>query len=360
MRGTRFAAVRTAALLVALGLFGRPVAAAAAGSSGEKVEARRHFQLGVAAAQAGAYRDAITEFTRAYSLSPNFAVLYNVATAQAALGDAAAALATFARYLADGGDAIAPARRAKVADEMRRLSARTGFIVARGSPDGARLTLDGGALAPASPGEDTRVRVNAGVHKVAATRDGYAAAEETITVASGGVVTVVLALSPLPAAPETPPPVAPPMPPPLTRASPLLAPALAAAPVAATPAPAVERAADLAPPAAPRERPASSTARTIGYVVAGAGLATLVAGGLLYARAWSQAESAIGHGCTQDIDNSCDATGRNEWLRAQDDAKLSRVVAGVGGAVFVVGAGIVFLSPSATARPPGLAFVGRW
>src|SRR6516165_888620 len=102
-----------------------PVAAgvrpAAAAPANNKAEARRHFQVGVSEAQAGAYREAVIEFTRAYELSPNFAVLYNLGMAEAALGDAAAAITTFERYLAEGSKAVPADRRAKVTGEMKSL-----------------------------------------------------------------------------------------------------------------------------------------------------------------------------------------------------------------------------------------------
>ena len=100
---------------------------------------------------------------RAYELSPNFAVLYNIATAEQALGDEPAALTTFERYLAEGGQGIPAARRAEVAAEIKQLAARTGVVVPRVTPDGARLTLDGsGDRAqrgwPRRPGESRRTQ----------------------------------------------------------------------------------------------------------------------------------------------------------------------------------------------------------
>ena len=332
--------VRVAVIATAAAGAGRPAMAA---PPGNKAEARRHFQVGVSEAQAGAYREAVIEFTRAYELSPNFAVLYNLGMAQAALGDAAAAMTTFDRYLAEGGKAVPADRRAKVAGEMRSLGPRTGSIVARVSPDAARVTLDGAAVERAAVGQG--VRVNVGVHKLAAAADGYLPGEQTVTVASGDVANVTLALAPVPAPRPEPAP-----PPPVVELPPPLVPM----PSLAAPPPAVEHP---APPPGPA-RATGSTARTVGYVVGLAGLAGLAAGGLFYAYAWTQAQSAVDNGCTDDL-STCRGNGKSEWLNSEAWIRNARYTAIAGGALFVAGAVIVLVAPSA-GSPGGVALAGRW
>src|SRR6185437_16521309 len=200
--------IRPLAVAAAIALLAGP--ASGAGARADKAEARRHFQVGVAAAESGVYAEAVVEFTRAYELSPNFAVLYNIAKAQEALGDEPAALATFERYLAEGASAIPAPRRADIAAEMKELAARTGVIIPHVTPDGARVTLDGTGLAPGAIGHGVRVKL--GAHRLAAAKDGYAVAEQTVTVTSGDNLDLTLALAPLPEAPQVPvpPPLAPP------------------------------------------------------------------------------------------------------------------------------------------------------
>jgi hypothetical protein len=329
------------ATALALAGAARSVAAAPA-PAGNKAEARRHFQVGVSEAQAGAYREAVIEFTRAYELSPNFAVLYNLGMAEAALGDAAAAITTFERYLAEGSKAVPADRRAKVTGEMKSLATRTGSILPHVTPEGAKLTLDGAAVERAPTGQG--LRVNVGVHKLAATADGHLPAEQSVTVASGDVANVTLSLAAIPAPraePAPPPPVVelPPAPPPSQ--------ALAAPP------PAVEQR-----PAPTPARSSGSTQRTIGYVTGLVGLAGLAAGGLFYAYAWTQAQSAVDNGCTDDT-STCRGNGLDEWNNSLRWIRNARITAAVGGGLFVAGAVIVLVAPSPGA-PGGVALAGRW
>jgi hypothetical protein len=253
-------------------------------------------------------------------------------------------MTSFERYLAEGGKAVPADRRAKIAGETKALATRTGSIVPRVTPDAAKLTLDGAALdrAAAGPG----VRVNVGVHKLAAAADGYLPAEQTVTVASGDVANVTLALAPLP--PPRPEPAPPPpvveLPPP--RTSPVRD---AAAPIAALDRPA---------PAPVPARATGSVQRSLGYLVGVAGLAGLAAGGLFYAYAWTQAQDAVNNGCTDDL-STCRGDGMNEWLTSGRWIRNARIAAVVGGGLFVSGAVIVVAAPSAGA-PGGLALAGRW
>jgi hypothetical protein len=352
-RAVVLGAARAAVLVVALASGERRLAAA--GAPGDKAEASRHFQVGLAAAQAGAYGQAVSEFTRAYELMPNYAVLYNIATAQATLGDAATALSTFERYLTEGGPAIPAQRRAKVADQMKRLVAQTGLIVPHVLPAGARVTLDGGpvAAAPADHGIRAGIRANVGTHKLAGAQEGYAAAEQTVLVAGGAIADVTLTLAPLPAAP---PPAASPAtsaPSATSAAPPLPHAGLGLAERSGSPPLLVER----SPPPRPAGRPPGAVQRTMGYVIGAAGLVTLATGGVLYLRAWSQGQSAINDGCSQRL---CQGSSRAEWLNSQDGLKTSRIVAGVGGALVAGGAVLIFTAPSAAGAPSGLALAGRW
>jgi tetratricopeptide (TPR) repeat protein len=337
---SRPAPIRAAALGLVLALVAEP--ALAAGSRADKAEARRQFQVGVAAAEAGAYAEAIVEFDRAYELSPNFAVLYNIATAEEALGDEPAALTAFERYLAEGGQAVPAARRAELAAEMKQLTARTGVVVPRVTPDGARLTLDGVALEPAAIGHGVRVKV--GAHTLAASKERYVPAEQTITVASGDSVDVKLSLEPVPEAPQPRAPPPPPLPP---------APAPAAAP------PQQPLLIQLAPPPAPAGHSSGGALRAFGYAVGGVGLAALVTGGALYLDSWLQGQNAINNGCTQNLD-TCKSNGRTEWENSLSYAKASQIVAAVGGALLIGGVVMLAVAPSGSGAPASVALVGRF
>jgi tetratricopeptide (TPR) repeat protein len=85
--------------------------------------ARESYARGVALANAGDYQRALSEFQRAYELSPHYAVLYNVAQAERALGHSGKALEAFESYLRLGDEQITPERRSEVEAAIEALKA---------------------------------------------------------------------------------------------------------------------------------------------------------------------------------------------------------------------------------------------
>lgn len=92
-----------------------PTRAAHGQTSEERVVARGHFNRGVELARGGEYDGALAEFEQAYRIAPHFSVLYNIGQAELALERSRAAVESFERYLAEGGEQIDPTRRAEVA-----------------------------------------------------------------------------------------------------------------------------------------------------------------------------------------------------------------------------------------------------
>ena len=84
-------------------------------------EARAHYAKGLELAGQNGYQGALREFNAAYAISPQFAVLFNIGQAHIALGQTAEAIEALTRYLRDGGDRIAPARRAQVQRQIAGL-----------------------------------------------------------------------------------------------------------------------------------------------------------------------------------------------------------------------------------------------
>jgi tetratricopeptide (TPR) repeat protein len=300
-------------------------------------EARRHFEVGVEEAKSGAYREALVEFTRAYELSPHFAVLYNIATANAALGDPAAALNFFERYLSEGGAAVASERRAKIEVEMSRLAPRTAYLNLHALPATARLSLDGAPL-PADP-SGRAIRVNIGVHRVSAALDGYAPIEQSATIASGDVANLTLQLVPLAPAPA---PVAALAAAPAPPAAPLAAGASASGGVLATPAsPALA--------AEPSPQRSGTVQRVVGYTAGGLGLVSFAVAALLYYYdAKSNLQRAIDLKCTVDM---CVGEGAAHWRSAQNDVAASRIALATGGVLVAAGVALVMLAPSPGPSP---------
>ena len=333
MRTDRLAAIALAAALV--------VAAAPARAGNTKTEASSHFDAGLARAETGDYRAAITEFMRAYELQPSYAVLYNVAKAQESLGDATAAIATYERYLKEGGPAITPERRSKVTAEIKVLAARTGTIVVHLFPASAELTLDGTAVAAAAA--DKGVRANAGIHQLGATGAGHLPVAQVVTVAAGGTAEVMMALVPVPAPPPAPAPA------PVAVAAPPAPPATAVAPP--SPAPAIKQ------PAAPGRGLNDShggAQRAIAYILVSAGGVALTTAGALYLLARTDLQKAIDAGCTA---MSCTGVGAGHWQDAQNNVTRSRILGIAGGVLLVGGFTIAVMAPPG---PVGIGIGGEF
>jgi tetratricopeptide (TPR) repeat protein len=333
----RFAALALVLLLIA--------APAAAASPKAKAEARRHFDAGVAHAKAGEYRDALTEFTRAYDLAPSPTALYNIATAQAELGQMVEAIDSFHRYLGERSETVPAERRAQVLQRIAELESRTGTITVHASPETAKVYLDGQLIEAAAAAKG--VRVNPGPHRVLAAADGYDDAKREIDVGRAAVFDVTLALAPVPPAPRQEPvvPDAPPLPPPPAAPPPAIVPAT----------PALQQ-----PASAPRPAPRSGgvgVQRAIGYGVAAAGALALAAGGVLYLKALSDRDKAINAGCTA---TACPPPGDSDWRSAQNGVTWSRRAAIAGGVLVAAGLTVVLIAPSSRDAPAGLAVAGRF
>ncbi|MFL5305077.1 MAG: tetratricopeptide repeat protein [Polyangia bacterium] len=108
------------------------------GDATAKTEARAHFDRGVQLGHAGDYRQAAAEFQRAYQISPHYAVLYNLAQAQIALGQTAEAIDSLQRYLAEGGANVPADRRTEVQGTIKQLSAGHEKHQVTASPEGDR------------------------------------------------------------------------------------------------------------------------------------------------------------------------------------------------------------------------------
>ena len=153
-------------LFVLLSLGGAQTAAAddARGVAGA------HYARGLDLAKSGAYEGALQEFNAAYTISPQFAVLYNIGQAQVALDHPTKAIEVLRKYLSEGKDRIPETRRQKVQAQMASLSARLAALSITTDRAGASISVDGrevGATPLAEP-----VRVDAGTHTIAVKLDG--------------------------------------------------------------------------------------------------------------------------------------------------------------------------------------------
>ncbi len=136
------------AFLLGLAAAGWCSAVSAAEPDGSSTAARSHFEAGLSAVGRGEIAQGLREFEAAYAAEPRFAVLFNIGQAQLALERPLEAIASFERFLAEGGQQVTEARRAEVTRLIRQSRRLTGFLVLKvESPAEARVWLDGKALA---------------------------------------------------------------------------------------------------------------------------------------------------------------------------------------------------------------------
>jgi hypothetical protein len=170
-------------------------------------QAREHFHRGVQLYEEDDFRAALIEFSRAYELAPNPAVLFNVGQSYYQLRDYAGALTTLERYLRESGDHVAADRRAQVERELQELHSRVAHVRVSCNVDGAELALDDVALDRAAR---EPLMIGAGRHKLTASKRGYVTASRVVDVAGGDEVDVRLDLTQIPR--EGPPAAAHPSP----------------------------------------------------------------------------------------------------------------------------------------------------
>lgn len=109
--------------------------------------ARARFEAGLAAVSRGELAAGLREFEAAYAIEPRYAVLFNIGQAQAALGRPLEAIASFERFLAEGGQQIPEARRSEVVraiQQNRKLLGALSFKLE--APAETRVWLDGKPL----------------------------------------------------------------------------------------------------------------------------------------------------------------------------------------------------------------------
>jgi hypothetical protein len=191
-----------AAALAALCLLGMAAAdpaaraaapAAPAGGKSPVEEARDRFSRGVQLFHEGSFEASLAEFQKAYQLAPSYRLHYNIAQVQYELHDYVESLRAFWKYLAQGGNDVAPARRTEVEGEIKKLEKRVAFLSITSTVDGAQIAVDGVpmGISPFS----APVLVNPGARRVTATKAGFVPAQSAVTAAGGERLQVALQLS---------------------------------------------------------------------------------------------------------------------------------------------------------------------
>jgi hypothetical protein len=162
----------------------------------------RHFKKGVELYNEADFRSAVVEFRRAYELSKNYKVLYNLAQTEYQLTNYVAALSYFEKYLAEGGSALDPTRRQEVEAEIPMVKSRIATVTIRTNVTGAAISVDdqsAGAAPLSGP-----LLMNPGSHRIVLRLSGYVDAVRGIEVGGGEYETVEVELSQLPVADAAP------------------------------------------------------------------------------------------------------------------------------------------------------------
>ncbi len=127
--------------LLAAAVVGLSLAAPAVALA-DDAEGVQHFERGVALYQDGSLEGALTEFEAAYKITKNFKLLFNIALCQADLGDPVGALASYERYLADGGGQVA-GKSEQAREQVARLKRMVQPItLTSDAPEGTELFVD--------------------------------------------------------------------------------------------------------------------------------------------------------------------------------------------------------------------------
>jgi len=155
-------------------------------------DASKHFRHGVELSDDGDWRAALIEFERAYAITPNFRVLYDIGQCRFQLHDYPGALGAFRRYLTEGADQVPGDRRTTVEADIESLKGRVAFMHLVAAENGAEVSVDDtvvGATPFAAP-----VAVSAGRHKVTVSKSGFASAVQYVDIAGEETLDVTLTL----------------------------------------------------------------------------------------------------------------------------------------------------------------------
>jgi tetratricopeptide (TPR) repeat protein len=132
------------------------------------------------------YRAALVEFRKAYDISPNATVLYNIGQTYYQLQNYAAALTTLERYLSEAGSSAS--HRSEVEQTLDILQSRVGKISVTANLSPCEISIDDEHIARTPLREP--VLVSIGRRKVTAACEGRAAESKFVDIAAGDTAPV--------------------------------------------------------------------------------------------------------------------------------------------------------------------------
>jgi tetratricopeptide (TPR) repeat protein len=160
----------------------------ASGAAPSKDEASERFRAGVAFYKDRDFAAALVEFKRAYELSPNYRVLYNLGQCSQELKDYATALGAFERYVREGGKEIDKKRKLEVDAVIVELAKKVARLTIEVSVEGAEVVLDDVSLGTSPLAEPALV--NAGRRRFTITADGHETLQRVVDVAGADARTL--------------------------------------------------------------------------------------------------------------------------------------------------------------------------
>jgi hypothetical protein len=176
-----------------------PAAAPSAATSAEVLkEAGERYTRGLALYGDGEFLLALVEFERAYQLSNNYKVLYNIAQVRMQLGRYAKAKEALEDYLKAGGTNLSPERTQAVNKDLATLAERTATLNIVTPEAGADISLDGKVIAT-SPLTSPLI-VDAGEHTLVLHKSGFYDSAQSVTLAGHDQVELTVELKPIPVA----------------------------------------------------------------------------------------------------------------------------------------------------------------
>ena len=163
----------------------------AAKADDKLADAKAHYEAGLRLYEAEDYDAARVEFERAYALSPNYRILYNLGLVLKLKADYVGALKYFELYLEEGIDAP-EARKREVESEIQQLKQIVARVSVTTNVPGAEVAVDD---VPVCKTPLTKpILVNPGRRRISATKKGRIPASRVIDIASRDQESVVLEL----------------------------------------------------------------------------------------------------------------------------------------------------------------------
>ena len=144
-------------------------------------EAGERYARGLTLYGDGEFLLALVEFERAYQLSQNYKVLYNIGQVRIQLGRYAKGREALEEYLKLGGSSVSAERAQAVNKDLSMLTERTATLRIVSNEAGADIALDGKSIGT-SP-LDAPLVVDAGEHNLTLHKPGFYDKSQSVTLA---------------------------------------------------------------------------------------------------------------------------------------------------------------------------------